>query len=443
MMKVSMAAWMWAAISLMTACNGRVDRLSDEALLDSVERRTFGYFWEGAGPNSGLARERIHVDGDNPQQDDEIVTTGGSGFGIMALIAGMERDYITREEGVERFERILAFLETADRFHGAWPHWLDGETGRVKPFGLKDDGGDLVETAFLAQGLLAAHQYFVDGTPREQELARRIDALWRGIEWSWYCNGQEVLYWHWSPDHAWEMNFPVRGYNECLIMYILAASSPTFGIDKHIYTKGWAEDGAIVQPGRSEGYDTQLRYQGGRVGPLFWAHYSFLGLDPRGLSDAFCGDYAEEMRRYTLVNRAYCLRNPHGYAGYGADCWGLTASYSTVGYAAHAPYEEADLGVISPTAALSSIVYTPEESMSVMRYFYEHLHKKLWGPYGFYDAFCISDDWFPPHYLAIDQGPIAVMIENRRTGLLWNLFMSHPDVQNGLKKLGFERKEAN
>lgn len=202
-MKVSRAAWMWAAISLMTAaCNGRVDRLSDEALLDSVERRTFGYFWDGAEPNSGLARERIHVDGDNPQQDDEIVTTGGSGFGIMALIAGMERDYITREEGVERFERILAFLETADRFHGAWPHWLDGETGRVKPFGLKDDGGDLVETAFLAQGLLAAHQYFVDGTPREQELARRIDALWRGIEWLWYCNGQEVLYWHWSPDYA-------------------------------------------------------------------------------------------------------------------------------------------------------------------------------------------------------------------------------------------------
>lgn len=412
--------------------------LPDEALLDSVERRTFDYFWSGAEPNSGLAPERIHLDGVYPQEDSTVVTTGGSGFGLMALIAGIDRGYVSRDEGVARFERVVSFLEHADRFHGAWPHWMEGETGRVKPFGQKDNGGDLVETAFLVQGLLAAHQYFVDGSPREQALAARIDSLWRGVEWSWYRNGQNVLYWHWSPEYEWEMNFAVRGYNECLVMYLLAASSPTHPVDREVYTEGWAEGGAIVAPHEVEGYPLRLRYQGAEAGPLFWAHYSFLGLDPRGLSDAYCDNYFDEMRNYTLVNRAYCVRNPQHHAGYGADCWGLTASYSVDGYAAHAPAERDDHGVISPTAALSSIVYTPDESMAVMRHLYESLGDRVWGRYGFYDAFCEEKSWFPARYLAIDQGPIAVMIENHRSGLLWRLFMSHPDVKNGLRRLGFD-----
>ena len=431
-----------AALALAGVVAGCAQRpaatLSDEALLDSVERRTFDYFWSGAEPNSGLACERINMDGIYPENDETVVTTGGSGFGILALIAGMERGYVTREQGIERFERIVSFLERADRFHGAWPHWIEGRTGRVKPFGKKDNGGDLVETAFLVQGLLAAHQYFAQGNEREQALAQRIDTLWRGVEWSWYRNGQNVLYWHWSPEYGWEMNFAVHGFNECLVMYILAAASPTYPIDREVYTEGWAENGAIVDEHEAEGYRLRLRYQGVEAGPLFWAHYSFLGLDPRGLRDDYCEDYFGEMRNYSLINRAYCIRNPRHYKGYGKDCWGLTASYSTAGYAAHAPVEREDRGVIAPTAALSSIVYTPEESMDVMRYLYGPLHEKVWGPYGFYDAFSQTDDWYPQKYLAIDQGPIAVMIENHRSELLWRLFMSHPDVQNGLRKLGFE-----
>ncbi|WP_417012792.1 glucoamylase family protein [Alistipes sp.] len=411
--------------------------LSDEALMDTVERRTFDYFWSGAEPNSGLARERIHMDGLYPENDETVVTTGGSGFGILALIAGIERGYITREQGVERFERIVSFLERADRFHGAWPHWIEGTTGRVKPFGRKDNGGDLVETAFLVQGLLAAHQYFAPGNERERRLAERIDTLWRGVEWSWYRNGQNVLYWHWSPEYGWEMDFAVHGFNECLVMYLLAAASPTYPVDREVYTEGWAENGAIVDPHEVEGYPLHLRYQGVEAGPLFWAHYSFLGLDPRGLRDAYCDDYRDEMRNYSLINRAYCIRNPKHYKGYGRDCWGLTASYSTAGYAAHAPVEREDRGVIAPTAALSSIVYTPEASMEVMRHLYGPLRDKVWGLYGFYDAFSQTDDWYPQRYLAIDQGPIAVMIENHRSELLWRLFMSHPDVQRGLRKLGF------
>lgn len=411
--------------------------LSDDALMDTVQRRTFNYFWEGAEPNSGLARERIHIDGEYPENDQNVITSGGSGFGIMAILAGINRGYVTREQGLARMEKIVSFLETADRFHGAYPHWWYGDTGKVKPFGQKDSGGDLVETAFIVQALLAVHQYYVNGNEQEKVLAARIDKLWREVDWNFYRQGnQNVLYWHWSPEYGWAMNFPVHGYNECLIMYILAAASPTHGVPAAVYHDGWAQNGAIVSPHKVEGIELNLRYQGTEAGPLFWAQYSFLGLNPTGLKDEYCTNYFDEMRNLTLVNRAYCIRNPKHYKGFGPDCWGLTASYSVNGYAAHAPNERDDLGVISPTAALSSIVYTPESSLQVMRHLYE-MGDKVFGPYGFYDAFSETADWYPQRYLAIDQGPIAVMIENYRTGLLWKLFMSHPDVKEGLKKLGF------
>lgn len=412
------------------------EQLSNDALMDTVQRRTFNYFWDGAEPNSGLARERIHMDGIYPENDENVITSGGSGFGIMAILAGIDRGYVTREEGLARMEKIVSFLETADRFHGAYPHWWYGDTGKTKPFSAKDDGGDLVETAFLMQALLCVHQYYINGNEWEKALNARIDKLWREVDWNFYRrDDNNVLYWHWSPGYAWEMNFPVHGYNECLIMYVLAAASPTHGVPAVVYHEGWAQNGEIVKPHQVEDFELNLRYQGTEAGPLFWAHYSFLGLNPTGLKDEYCTDYFEEMRNLTLINRAYCIRNPKQNKGFGPDCWGLTASYSVNGYAGHAPNERDDHGVISPTAALSSIVYTPEESLQVMRHLYG-MGDKVFGPYGFYDAFSETDDWYPQRYLAIDQGPIAVMIENYRTGLLWKLFMSHPDVKNGLRELG-------
>ncbi|SBW04890.1 glucoamylase family protein [uncultured Dysgonomonas sp.] len=420
-----------------TANGSDTTEISDEALLDSVQRRTFLYFWDGAEPNSGMARERFHVDGDYGKHDKDVVTSGGSGFGIMAMIAGIDRGYVTREQGLERMTRIVNFLEKADSFHGVYPHWWNGKTGKVQGFSDKDNGGDLVETSFLLQGLLALHQYYVDGSDAERALAARIDKIWKNVDWNWHRNSKNVLYWHWSPNHSWEMNFPIRGYNECLITYVLAACSPTHGVPAEVYHEGWAEGGKIIGPHELEGYTLNMRYQSNSgVGPLFWAHYSFLGLNPTGLKDGYA-DYFQEMKNYTLINRAYCIRNPKGYKGYGENSWGLTASYSVKGYAAHEPDEAGDHGVISPTAALSSIVYTPEESMKVMRNLY-NMGDKMWGQYGFYDAYSETDDWYPQRYLAIDQGPIAVMIENYRSQLLWNLFMSHPDVQRGLKKLKFE-----
>jgi hypothetical protein len=413
--------------------------IPDSVLLDVIEKQTFRYFSDGSEPVSGMARERFHEDNDYPENDKMIVTSGGSGFGVMAILAAIHRNFISRDEGRERLEKIVHFLETADRFHGAWPHWWNGETGKVKPFGKKDNGGDLVETSYMIQGLLCARQFFKDGNEKEKDLANRIDKLWKEVEFDWYRNGKNVLYWHWSPDYAWEMNFPVRGYNECLIMYVLAASSPTHGVPAEVYHEGWADNGKIRGNESYGGYSLKLRHQGNppHGGPLFWSHYSYLGLDPRGLKDSYA-DYWQENKNQTLINYQWCVDNPKKFKGYGPDSWGLTASYSVKFYAAHAPDEKNDLGVISPTAALSSMPYTPEYSMRAMRHWYNDMKDKVWGVYGFYDAFSETAGWYPKKYLAIDQGPIVAMIENYRSGLLWKLFMSCPEIKTGLKKLGFE-----
>lgn len=399
--------------------------IPDEELLTLVQQQTFKYFYDFAHPASGMARER-NTSGD-------LVTSGGSGFGIMALIVGIERNFITRQQGLERFDRILDFLETADRFHGAWSHWINGNTGNVIPFSANDNGGDLVETSFLVQGLITLRQYLDPGVPEEQDLIDRINALWHGVEWDWYTrDGQDVLYWHWSPDKDWVMNHQIRGYNECLIAYVLAASSPTHAIDADVYHKGWVNNGAIQNGKTFYGITLPLGFDYG--GPLFFAHYSFLGLDPRNLQDTYA-DYWTQNVNHTLINQAHAINNPRNFVGYSEENWGFTASDNHEGYSAHSPTN--DKGVITPTAALSSFPYTPEESMKALKFFYYTMGDRLWGDYGFYDAFNITHGWVANSFLAIDQGPIVVMIENYRTGLLWDLFMSAPEVQAGLTKLGF------
>jgi hypothetical protein len=413
--------------------------LTDEQLLDKVQQDAFKYFWDYAESNSKLARERYHTD--QPSLDEHLVTTGGSGFGLMTILVGIDRGFVPRAEAVTRLTTALTFLENADRFHGAWSHWIDGNTGHVIPFGTVDDGGDLVETSFMCQALICVREYFKDGNEAEQALALKADTLWKGVEWTWYEQGQNALFWHWSPDYGFQINFKLEGYNECLITYIMAAASPTHPITPEVYEQGWARSGAIVSTATK--YDLPLIFKyngvGDNIGPMFWAHYSYMGLDPTGLSDQYA-NYWDLVQNHAKIMNKFCIANPHQYAGYGENCWGLTASYSrnsdgSTGYDAHMPSN--DKGVISPTAALSDFPYTPVESMKVLHYVYENQALALIGVAGPYDAFSPQYNWVTPRYLAIDQGTIVPMIENYRTGLLWNLFMHAPEVQQGLTNLGF------
>jgi len=412
--------------------------VSDDSLLTLVQHQTFRYFWDGAEPHSGLARERIHMDGEYPLDDQNVVTIGGSGFGLMAILVGLHNGFIHPRQGEDRIGRMLDFLDGIERFHGAWSHWYFGDTGKPKAFGPNDDGGDIVETAFMAQALIAVREFYKNGNAGQKQLAAKADTLWRGINWDFYRNGKDVLYWHWSPNHGWGMNHAIRGYDECLIAYILAASSPTHPIPAETYHRGWARGGGIRSSATKYGIPTVLKHNApeGAVGPLFWAHYAFLGLCPKGLSDRYA-DYETVVTNHAKINIAHAEANPKGFKGYGADKgWGWTASYSTNGYNAHHPDND-PAGVVSPTAALSSIPYTPKESMDFLRYIWGNLGGKVWGEYGFYDAYSESADWYPRRYLAIDQGPIVVMIQNFKDAFVWNLFMNAPDVRDGLAKLGF------
>jgi len=402
-------------------------QITDDALLDLVQKQTLKYFWDFGHPVSGLARER-NTSGD-------VVTTGGSGFGIMAIVAGTSRGFISRADALTRMQTIVAFLKnTAQKFHGAFPHWMNGSTGVVVPFSTQDDGADLVETSYLMEGLLTARQYFNGAGTAETNLRADINTLWNGVEWDWFTQGgQNALLWHWSPDYGWSTNQQINGWNEALITYVMAASSTTHPITKTVYDNGWAGNGQMANGNTFYGIKLPLGPSFG--GPLFFAHYSFLGINPNGLSDNYAA-YDVQNKAHALINYDYCVADPKNYYGYSSQCWGLTASDIASGYTASSPTN--DVGVIAPTAAISSLPYTPTQSMAALRFFYYKLGDKLWGQYGFYDAFDLNDPWFASSDLAIDEGPIVCMIENYRSGLLWNLFMSCPEVKTGMKNLGFQ-----
>ena len=413
--------------SFITALDDTADvfpRISTDQLLTKVQERTFAYFWDYAHPVSGLARERLG--------SDETVTTGGSGFGLMAIPVGISRGFITRQAGAERALKIVNFLkDKAVKYHGAFPHWLNGTSGATIAFSTYDNGADLVETAFLIEGLLTLRSYFDGADATETAIRSGVTTIWEGVEWDWFTRGgQSVLYWHWSADYDWKMNMQIKGWCEPLMTYLLAAASPTHPVSKEVYDKGWASG---AKNGKKY-YGITLPLGESYGGPLFFAHYSFLGLDPRTLSDSYA-NYWEQNVAHSKINHAYCVANPKGNYGYSDACWGITASDYWNGYTASSPTN--DTGTIAPTAALSSMPYTPEESLAALEYFYYKLGKRIWGEYGFYDAFSLEHQWFARSYIAIDQGPIVCMIENYRTGLLWETFMRDADVRRGLDVLGF------
>lgn len=433
---------------------GVIPGLSDDELLEVVQRQTFRFFWHGAHPVSGLALERSNTvkaehywdyineawDEPNLSKTDfgpDAGAIGGTGFGIMSTIVAVERGWIGRDTAVKRLIKIADFLINADCFHGIYPHFMNGRTGKTIKFDRLDDGADLVETSYLLMGFLCAREYFTNESPEEKYLRKRITQMWNAANWKWHTKGENKLYWHWSPNNGFDMNFPVWGWNECLITYIMAASSPWHSISKSVYDGTWTGSSGFLNGKTYYGIILPLgNYDKG--GPLFFEQYTFTGIDPNGLTDSLGIDYFMQCRNHTLINRAYCIENPKKYAGYSEECWGLTAGDSYKGYVAHCP--EVDLGVIQPTAALSSMPFTPEYSMQALKYFYYKKGDKIWSDYGFTDGFSDTHNWYAQSHLAIDQGPIIIMIENYRTGLIWDLFMKIPDIQNGLKKLGFNSK---
>jgi exo beta-1,2-glucooligosaccharide sophorohydrolase (non-reducing end) len=426
---------------------------NDDELITMLQEACFHYYWDGADPSSGMTLENI-------PGDDRIVATGASGFGIAALVVGVDRGFITREEGIERLTKIVNFLEHAQRYHGAWSHFMNGSTGKTMPvFGMFDNGGDLVETSFLIEGLLTARQYFHGNNSAEQELYRRITDLWKTVEWDWYRGNpsSNFIYWHWSAEWASQIHHPLIGFNEVMITYLLSLSSPTHGVPVEMYYSGWAAQSQTAisyRAGWSQStdgdhygnghtyYGIKLDVGAGTGGPLFFTHYSYLGFDPHFLHDRYTSSYFENNRNIALINRAYCIANPKHFKGYGQDAWGLTASDGPHGYVPFAPDDFYDRGTITPTGALASFPYTPEASMTAFKHYYRDLGAQLWGIYGPRDAYNPGANWISPIYMGLNQAPITVMIENYRTGLVWKQFMSNPEIGEMLRKLNAVTEKA-
>ena len=444
-----LAAWYRVAVgdTILGPVSATTIAEDDEALLDFVQEATFRYFWDGAHSISGMAYERYQ--GGRPSRP---VTTGGTGFGLMALLVGAERGFVTREACAERVLKLLTFLEEdVQRYHGVWSHWLDGATGETIRFARKmkdgqpvlddnglpidDDGGDIVETAFLVQGILATRQYFDADTPTEAHIRETADRLWREVQWDWYLNPREEpdnrrLYWHWSRDHDFGMNHKFAGWNECMIAYLLGIASPTHPLPADAYEQGWITD---RYANGKEFYGRTLDVGPDLGGPMFWTHYSFLGFDPHG-RDKYC-NYFDNSRTIALIHHAYCDENPQNRKGLSSRLWGLTASDVPDGYRANRPGNED--GTIAPTAALSSMPYAPAESRAMLRHLYDTHGAEMFGPFGFRDAINLDRGWVAKSYLAIDQGPIVCMIENHRTGLLWDVFMSCPELAPMMDAIGW------
>jgi hypothetical protein len=444
--KVAAADWRYKQSAFSNVASASTHEMTDDQLLTMLQKACFHYYWEGADPHSGMTRENI-------PGDDRIVATGASGFGIMTLIVGVDRGFITRQQGVERLTRIVDFLTHAQRYHGAWSHYMDGNTGRTMPvFGMFDNGGDLVETSFLMQGLLAARQYFHGPGATEQSLYGAITQLWETVEWDWYRDSptSDFLFWHWSPQWSFQIHHPLIGFNEVMIAYLLAMASPTHSVPASLYYSGWASQSEMAMQyragwsGTTDGnhygnghtyYGIKLDVGVGPGGPLFFTHYSFMGFDPHGLHDRFTNSYFDNNRNIALINHAYSIANPKHFEGYGPNAWGLTAADTPEGYAASAPDDADDHGTMAPTGALASFPYTPEASMAAFKHYYRDLGDRTWDIYGPRDAFNEGDDWVSPIYMGLNQAPIVVMIENYRTGLVWKNFMSNPEMGTMLNKL--------
>ncbi len=392
-------------------------------ILEQQQRAAFDYFRSGAEPNSGMAYE-------SSRGNNRKITIGGSGFGMMSLLVGAERGWITREEAAEQVSRMIQFLMRADRYRGAWSHWYKLD-GRYAAFGDQKAAGDIVESAFMVAGLLAASEYFDRDIAVESKIRSDVEQLWNTIEWSGYTNDEQTLYWIWY-SLTDQYKLKINGYNEALLPYLFALAAPEgHNIPVSVYRDGWLNGAPnSYKPNRTvAGYKLPFgRHQYG--GPLFFAHYSFLGLDPRNMADSRC-DYWTQNTSHAMLNREYCYYAAPKERRYGNGIWGITAcrgAGSANRYSARSPHN--DDGVIAPTAALASYPYTPLYSTQALLAM--NAMEGLRGDFGLGDSFNPAEGAYTTSNLAIDQGPIVVMIENYRSSMIWDLLSRNRHVARAL-----------
>lgn len=407
----------------------RTEMLETNRLLTEVQKDGFNYFYAFGHPVSGLPRLSL-------RRDPDTCAIGATGMGLFNIGVGIDRHFITRQEGVDRTLQELKFLSQAERFHGAFPHLINGQTGKAIAFSRYDDGADIVETAFLMEGVLFAREFFSRTNAEEMEIRLLADDLWRDVEWNWFVRYDPgpYLVWHWSPKYGYKINLHITGFNECQLAYLLAMASPTHPIKPEAYWHGW--EGPLYGVKRtSYGIHLNLGNKSAPAPPLFMAHYSYLGLDPHDLWYRN-KTYFDHFRDFCLVQVRYAWSKSDIYEGYG-PLWGITASDGPDGYRPFQPGKQ-DNGTLAPTAALSSMPYVPMQSLPCLMEMYQHNGSSLWGPIGFYDAFNPTRKWVAQAYLCIDQGPIAPMIENYRTKMCWKTFMKCPELRPVIKLVNAE-----
>ncbi|MDM7914397.1 MAG: glucoamylase family protein, partial [Candidatus Eisenbacteria bacterium] len=404
--------------------------LTNEALLDTLQRTAFDFFWNEANPANGLIKDRS-----TPGSACSIASVG---FGLSAILIGIDHGWITRDEGRAR---ILTTLETFWNgpqgtapdgmigYKGLFYHFLDMNTATR----TWDCELSTIDSALLFAGILDAREYFTTDDPVDVQVRTLADSLYYRADWNFFRNGNPGILMGWRPGTGFAGFGQWVGYNEAMILYILAIGSPTHPVPAsswNTWTSGYH-------------WQTQYGYTYVIFPPLFGHQYSHCWIDFRYIQDAHMRGrgitYFENSRRATLAQRNYCIANPFGHIGYGANLWGITACDGPDGYAAHgAPPPQNDDGTIAPTAPAGSIPFTPDESLAVLQNLYDNYRAMLWGPYGFRDAFNLDRGWWDTDYIGIDQGPIVLMIENYRTGAVWERIERNGDVQWGLHLAGFD-----
>ncbi len=394
--------------------------------MDEQQRKIIDYFYTGAHPTTGMAFNHNTVK--------SILTTGATGFGVMAIIAGVERGWIDRAVAAGHIVKIVRFLKTVKRYEGAWSHWYSPD-GRTVRFGNQVDAGEIVETAFLLGGLLTACEYFDRDNEAEKEIRETTTFFGETVNWRHYVHDGK-FYWIWHADKN-EYELPIVGWNECLLVYILAMAAPEpHNVPPSVYRSCW-QGYRFAHPGRKT-YGYPLPLGTNQYGScLFLSQYSFLGLDPRRMRDEFACYWTQNLG-HTMINRHYCVHEAPSEYKYSELDWGLTACggcSGRPGYKARAPFD--DDGVLAPTAAISAFPYTPFYSTQVLLNLKKNF-PELDGEFGFGISYCPKDHQVNKEYLAIEQAPMAIMMENYRSGLLWNLLMKNENVRKGLQLAGMK-----